>query len=93
MSELNSTLLIQVSGRVQGVGFRYSTLIQARSLNITGWVRNREDGSVEVLGQGSDDALEVFTRFLTVGPPGAKVTSISVRRDAHTVDAESFEIR
>ena len=90
---MTRALRILVSGRVQGVGFRYSTLIQARALHITGWVRNLDDGSVEVFAEGSDDTLEVLTRFLTVGPAGARVASISVDHDVRVIDADSFEIR
>lgn len=93
MSELNRAVRIRVSGRVQGVGFRYSTMIQARALDISGWVRNHDDGSVEVFAQGTEHAIEVLTRFLGVGPAGAEVASISVDPDVAPIDADSFEIR
>jgi len=65
-----------VQGRVQGVGYRVSTLDEARRLGLAGWVRNRFDGSVEVLAEGSDAKLALLLSFLRQGPWGAVVTSV-----------------
>jgi len=62
-----------VQGRVQGVGFRYSARYAARKLDITGWVRNLENGDVEILAEGSEEALADFEAWLSDGPPGARV--------------------
>jgi acylphosphatase len=64
-----------VGGRVQGVGFRYSVVDRADRLDLTGWVRNRRDGTVEVFAQGPGPALDELRRFLERGPAGARVTS------------------
>lgn len=65
--------LVRVEGRVQGVGFREACIGQARSLQLAGWVRNRLDGSVEALLQGSPDALTRMQAWLERGPPAARV--------------------
>jgi acylphosphatase len=81
-----------VSGRVQGVGFRWSAASEARSLGLSGFVRNRQDGSVEVEAEGADDAVSTFTRWLSSGPPGADVTSVDAETVAPT-GGPGFEIR
>jgi acylphosphatase len=62
-----------VSGRVQGVFFRQSTLDQARSLGLDGWVRNRADGCVEGVAAGEAVALQQLRAWLHQGPPAARV--------------------
>ncbi len=68
--------LFRVEGRVQGVWFRESTRQQAISLGITGYARNLDDGSVEVLACGSAKDLETLERWLRQGPPLARVTAL-----------------
>lgn len=65
-----------VSGRVQGVGFRYWTSGKARHLGLVGWVRNRRDGRVEILAYGEKSALDLLGRDLESGPSGAKVETV-----------------
>jgi len=67
-----------VRGRVQGVGFRYSTIRQANSIGVRGTVRNTEDGCVEVVAEGDADQLAVFLAWLERGPPGAHVRKVDV---------------
>lgn len=64
---------VVVSGRVQGVGFRWSTLTEAEALGLTGWVRNRNDGSVEVWAEGEDAAVAQLIDWLGAGPGYARV--------------------
>jgi len=71
-----SAIRYLVSGRVQGVGFRWWTREQARRLNIAGTVRNRRDGSVEINAVGNPSELEHFERVLAAGPQGSEVTSV-----------------
>jgi len=66
-----------VSGRVQGVFFRESTRKQARSLGLTGYAVNLDDGRVEVLACGPADALDRLESWLHDGPPAAKVTDVT----------------
>jgi acylphosphatase len=67
-----------VTGRVQGVGFRYSTIRQARALGLAGTVSNRYDGSVEVDAEGPRPSLERLLAWLSKGPPGAHVRDVQV---------------
>lgn len=70
---------VVVSGRVQGVGFRYSTVSQAEKLGVTGWVRNLPDGTVEALAEGTTDQIEAFLVWCRQGPPGSRVDRVDVK--------------
>ncbi len=67
-----------VHGRVQGVGFRWSTVREARSLGLSGAVANRPDGTVEVVAEGDVTRLVRLVTWLEKGPPGARVSSVDV---------------
>jgi acylphosphatase len=69
-------LYVAVRGRVQGVGFRWFVRERARALGLTGWVRNRRDGAVEVLAVGDDSALQRLRSLLRSGPDGARVSDV-----------------
>ena len=69
-------LYVAVRGRVQGVGFRWFVRERARALGLTGWVRNRQDGTVEVLAEGTDAALRELRTLLRAGPSGARVSEV-----------------
>lgn len=69
---------LQITGRVQGVGFRYYMQRRAQELGITGWVRNRRDGSVEALIQGTAEAVETLTSWARRGPQSAVVSSVKI---------------
>ena len=73
-----------VSGRVQGVGFRYFTQAAAARENVHGWVRNLVDGRVEASAEGDADAIDRFELALRHGPPGAQVEHLEIE---HTVPA------
>jgi len=81
-----------VSGLVQGVFYRASTRQQARQQGLSGWVRNRYDGRVEVLACGDEDQLEAFAKWLEIGPEHAKVTNIEVSTENLPVAATTFEV-
>jgi acylphosphatase len=68
---------LEVSGRVQGVGFRWFVVEEARRLQLSGWVRNRPDGKVEIAASGNADALARLESTVTSGPPGAQVQKVS----------------
>ena len=72
-------LRASVTGRVQGVGFRYSTVNQARKLGLTGYARNMVDGSVEVMAEGPADKLTKLVKWLKQGPPMSHVTGVNVQ--------------
>ena len=69
---------IRVNGRVQGVGFRAAACIEARRLGVTGWVRNRRDGSVEAVVHGTPDTVAAMLAWLRRGPADASVTHVAV---------------
>lgn len=81
-----------IHGRVQGVSFRYHTQHVAKSLGITGWIRNLPDGTVEVLGEGTKDQLQDFTTFLRKGHPPARVDTLDVSENEATGGYRTFEI-
>ena len=80
-----------VTGRVQGVGFRWFVEREAAQLSITGWVRNRENGSVEVMATGSRDQLNALHGRLREGPRAARVDEVAAS-PAPFLDAKSFGI-
>jgi len=67
---------LSIHGRVQGIGFRWSLSAQAKALGLSGWVRNRRDGSVEALIHGDAEAVEALTAWAYRGPPGARVDRV-----------------
>lgn len=82
-----------IQGRVQGVGFRYHTRLRAAGLGLSGCVRNRWDGSVEVMAEGPRRKLEDFLSFLREGPPSAFVTEVEVHWSPASNDLSRFEVR
>ncbi|OGO31990.1 MAG: hypothetical protein A2136_05805 [Chloroflexi bacterium RBG_16_54_11] len=91
--EGKSRLRAKVVGRVQGVSFRYFVLEQAESLDLTGWVRNMWDGSVEVLAEGLHQNLEELLTALRVGPPMAKVANVEVEWQSYLGDFSDFRVK
>jgi acylphosphatase len=67
-----------ITGRVQGVGFRWFAEAAASREGVHGWVRNLPDGRVEAMAEGDADAIERFERALRHGPPGARVDEVEV---------------
>ena len=67
-----------IAGRVQGVGFRYSLMKEAQKFGVTGWVRNRSDGSVEAVVAGEASAIEKILAWAHRGPTMARVDSVHV---------------
>jgi acylphosphatase len=67
-----------ISGRVQGVGFRYSTVETAKELGLSGWVRNLPDNRVEAVFEGSNEVVEEMVRWCHQGPPAAMVKDVVV---------------
>lgn len=80
------TRQIRVSGRVQGVGYRDALRAEAVRLGVTGWVRNRADGSVEALVQGSDESLKRLIDWARRGPPAARVSHLDDQPPAAEFD-------
>ncbi len=81
-----------VRGRVQGVGFRYHAIRQARNLGLRGVVRNADDGSVEVIAEGDRESLRAFAAWLRRGPSGAHVRDLELTPVPPTGSYEGFDI-
>ena len=85
-------LSIRVTGRVQGVSYRASTLEKARQLGVCGWVANLPDGSVRVEAEGPEAVVDELVQWLHEGPPAARVETLE--SEAHALEGWSqFEIR
>jgi acylphosphatase len=82
-----------VRGRVQGVGFRWSTAQRARELGLEGAVWNRRDGAVEVHVRGSRPDVTAFAGWLSEGPPAARVAGVEVIEPGPSADVRGFQIR
>lgn len=81
-----------VSGDVQGVGYRYTMRIEADRAGVSGWVRNRRDGTVEAEIEGSDEQVDQVLAWMADGPPGSRVTDARVA-DAAPTGARGFQVR
>jgi acylphosphatase len=93
MSAIVNQLRANVSGRVQGVSYRYYTRREAVTLGLTGWVRNEPDGSVVVVAEGDIAKLERLLTYLHYGPPAAIVERVSADWSKGPSEFGEFEIR
>ena len=84
---------LKISGRVQGVYFRASTVEQARRLGVTGWVMNCRDSSVEVVAEGEREQLEELIGWCRSGPPGAQVKEVRAEWEVSKEEFQSFFIK
>lgn len=89
---MNERLRAWVRGEVQGVSFRWFIVREGRRLGLTGWVRNRRDGRVEVLAEGGRHGLEALVDALWRGPRLARVEGVDVAWDEATGEFPDFEI-
>jgi acylphosphatase len=91
MSQQKLNMLI--SGRVQGVGYRASTVDKALSLGLTGYARNLSDGGVEVVAEGAAESLMSLKQWCGDGPPAAVVDDIQATTGTATGEFTDFEVR
>jgi acylphosphatase len=82
-----------ISGRVQGVGFRYFTEATAQREGVAGWVRNLPDRCVEIVAEGDADQVERFERAVRIGPPGARVDRVDVDSTYPVAGETEFSIK
>ena len=82
-----------IKGRVQGVGFRAFVLENAEAIGVTGWTRNRWDGSVEVVAEGDRESLERLLAVLRRGPRISNVTEIEEEWGATSGEFRSFRVK
>lgn len=92
-AEETTRLHAKIEGYVQGVSFRYFVIKIAINLGITGWVRNRYDGSVEVLAEGKRSTLDKLLSELRKGPPSAVVTGLDHEWQPATKEFTDFNIQ
>ncbi|MCZ0755875.1 acylphosphatase [Anoxybacillus sp. J5B_2022] len=85
-------LHVVVHGRVQGVGFRYYTQGEALKWDLTGWVKNKDDGTVELEVQGTDERIQMFIDKIEQGSPFARVTKIETEYIAPLPNEKTFRI-
>lgn len=90
MGDIRVRMIIE--GRVQGVWFRDSTRREANRLGVCGWVRNRRDGTVEVMAEGPEMAVEKLIAWCHEGPSVAEVLRVREFREAWKGDFTSFEV-
>ena len=94
MIDIMQQIKIKIYGRVQGVGFRYFVYLNAKKQNVTGYVKNLPDGTVEALFEGNDEQIHEMIRICKKGPPLAKVERIEIvgRKNVESSDYEEFSI-
>ena len=85
-----TTKICWVSGRVQGVFYRGTTVARAREMGVSGYARNLPDGRVEVLVHGPDAVVEDFLRWLWIGSSASRVTAVEVRDSPQSQPREGF---
>ncbi len=83
---------IFISGRVQGVFFRFETHREARRRNVKGWVRNLPDGRVEAVLEGEKESVDQLIKFCKKGPHGAKVTKAKIIFELYEGEFNDFRI-
>jgi acylphosphatase len=81
-----------VSGRVQGVSYRASTVDEARRLGLLGWVRNKVDGTVELEAEGPDDKIVALLAWCAHGPPAARVDRVATEELPPAGSERSFTV-
>jgi acylphosphatase len=84
---------MRVEGRVQAVNYRSFVQTSARTLGVSGWVRNAGDGSVEVVAEGTPDTLDEFVQHVRKGSAMARVTDVQVEQKEAEGAPDPFEVR
>lgn len=88
----NVRIHLIIEGRVQGVWFRDSTRLKAIKLGLSGWVKNRFDGSVEIVAEGPEENIKELKKWCHHGPPAARVTGVREINEEFTGKFDSFNI-
>ena len=87
-----SAVHLVVVGRVQGVAFRVHAIDEATRLGLTGWIRNRHDGTVEARAEGPPEAVKAFVAWCHRGPPAARVEDVQVSAESPTGQDRGFQL-
>ena len=88
----NKRVHLIIRGRVQGVFFRAATQREARRLGVTGWVKNRTDGNIELVAEGEEDAIKELAMWASHGPSAARVDHVDQRWRGYTGEFPDFTI-
>ena len=88
----NISLRLIIEGRVQGVWFRESTRKEAERIGVCGWVRNRPDGSVEVVAEGPEEKVRTLAAWCRHGPPSARVARVRETQEAYQGEFTGFDV-
>ena len=88
----NIRVRLIIEGRVQGVWFRESTRKQAEHLGVHGWVRNRREGTVEVVAEGPEESVRKLVDWCHHGPPSARVSRVLETAEAFQGEFISFDV-
>jgi acylphosphatase len=83
---------LHISGKVQGVYFRHNTRVVASRHNVTGWVRNLEDGRLEVVLEGDEVDVGDVIKWCRIGPPEAKVEHVNIQYENYTGEFNEFKV-
>ena len=92
MKEKCTAFFARVRGRVQGVGFRYSAIREASRLRLNGYVRNADDGAVEVWAEGPEENCAMFLEWLQRGPQFSRVDKVD-KQDMQPVGYDGFDVK
>jgi acylphosphatase len=92
-TEAETRAQLLITGRVQGVGFRYATVRHAEALGVRGWVRNRPDGRVEAVAQGTRSAVDGLIAWCRKAPRPARVFDVAVQWEAPREEPAGFAVR
>ena len=90
---MTTRLHVRITGRVQGVGFRYATVSQARALGLTGWVRNEYNGDVQAVFEGPRETLEKMLSWCGQGPALAIVHDVDAHWEETDIPHGGFGVR
>lgn len=83
---------VYISGKVQGVNFRWNTKLVADRLGIKGWVKNLTDGRVEIIAEGNDEKIQIFLKYVKKGPVLARIDEIDVIEQEYKNEFKEFSI-
>lgn len=90
--EMKTRAHLIISGEVQGVMFRHETKRRALSLNVKGWVRNRDDGTVEAVFEGEEQDVQSMIAFCKRGPPRAIVMNVKMTPEKYVGEFDRFSV-
>ena len=82
-----------VTGRVQGVFFRQATRVIAIKNYVTGWIKNLDDGRVEIMIEGEDKSVDVVTKWCNLGPANSRVDELKTNQEEFLGEFDNFEVR